>query len=225
MLFPTLTCETWARTALIQERLGNWGAVLIVLDLSERPLLGCVLLFLLNFESEIISVLDIISGSSQISFVLSLCFPRCPHRHCYCINFEETSVKPNPIFRVKFLCMCEVHTHDKEKLKLDTVRGPRSWGRKEMPWDLADVITIKEVISWRQLYRELFDHLVHTMGVVTNVHSHSCFTGSFFILRLSLSASPNQPTSHLWLFWCSWGQCHSAILPSPPLSLYILKSM
>ena len=93
------------------------------------------------------------SGSSsrqwvQLSLVCTV-FGLSPRQGISIASFlritEEIPVKPNPIFRAKILCMCEIKASDKDKLcemmSLQTVCGA-GWER-ESPGAYADSVTIR----------------------------------------------------------------------------------
>lgn len=81
-----LTRETWARTIFMQEGMENWEAVWTVQDLSEKALLGYVLLFLVNLSQK--QIWYWIFSKIWICVIFMLSQVPTHIRNCYYIIFE-----------------------------------------------------------------------------------------------------------------------------------------
>ena len=161
-----------------------------VLDLWEGMLFGWVWQFPINFELEISLVLAVVSGSSWVLFVFGL----SPRQGISIASFlritEEIPVKPNPIFRAKILCMCEIKAGDKDKLceMMSLQTGLWSCVRKGIPWGLC-WLSYNQRGKLEMGLGRLCCPLVHTLGVLTSIHSHYIFIyfSFYFILGFSWS--------------------------------------
>ena len=138
------------------------------------------------------------SGSSshqwvQLSLICTV-FGLSPRQGISIASFlritEEIPVKPNPIFRAKILCMCEIKASDKDKLceMMSLQTGLWSCVRKGIPWGLC-WLSYNQRGKLEMGLGRLCCPLVHTLGVLTSIHSHYIFIyfSFYFILGFSWS--------------------------------------